>query len=123
MKSKIANRNGSRLIMYLMAGMVSGLKILVSAVQSRPCPPFFSTGCPLRNSPWIECVPRFVPTSGTLQRIPAHEWAESITSRRPPPAARLALGFGHGDSGGGTREGSIVSGRVEGVREGVTAAR
>ena len=28
MKSKIANRNGSRLIMYLMMGMVSGLKIL-----------------------------------------------------------------------------------------------
>jgi len=25
--------------MYLMAGMASGLKILVSAVQSRPCPP------------------------------------------------------------------------------------
>ena len=31
MKSKIANTNGSRLIMYLMAGMVSGLKILCTA--------------------------------------------------------------------------------------------
>ncbi len=39
MKPKIANKNESRLIMYLMVGMVSGLKILVSAVQSRPCPP------------------------------------------------------------------------------------
>src|SRR5215831_16859826 len=50
-----------------------GLKILVSAVQSRPCPPCFSVGCPPRNSPSAEFVPRFVPTSGTLQRIPAHE--------------------------------------------------
>src|SRR3990172_7854624 len=45
------------------------LKILVSAVQSRPCPPFFSTGCPPRNSSRIE----FVPNSGTLQRIPARD--------------------------------------------------
>jgi len=72
MKSKIANRKGSRLIMYLMMGMVSGLKILVSAVQSRPCPPLFSTSCPLQNSPWIEFVPRFVPNSSTLGIIPAY---------------------------------------------------
>src|SRR5882724_5539034 len=57
-----------------------GLKILVSAVQSRPCPPFFSAGCPLRNSPSIEFVPRFVPNSGTLQRIRGH--FESVTTGR-----------------------------------------
>ena len=34
MKSKGANENESRRIIYLMAGMASGLKILVSAVQS-----------------------------------------------------------------------------------------
>jgi len=39
MKSKVANESGSRQIMYLMVGMGSGLKILVSAVQSRPFPP------------------------------------------------------------------------------------
>ncbi len=72
MKSKIANRNGSRLIMYLMAGMVSGLKILVSAVQSRPCPPLLSTSCPPVNFPRSKFVPRFVPNSGTLGSIPAH---------------------------------------------------
>src|SRR5215470_6456682 len=33
----------------------------------------FSASCPLRNSPAVEVVPRFVPNSGTLQRIPAHE--------------------------------------------------
>ena len=38
MKSKGANDNGSRRIMSLREGMWSGLKILVSAVQSRPCP-------------------------------------------------------------------------------------
>ena len=48
--SKIVNDNGTRQIMYLSEGMESGLKILVSAVQSRPCPPW-----------------------GTLQRIPARE--------------------------------------------------
>jgi hypothetical protein len=42
MKSKVANENGSRQIMYLVAGMGPGLRILVSAVQSRPCPPYFS---------------------------------------------------------------------------------
>jgi len=41
MKAKVANDNGSRRIMSLKEGVVSGLKILVSAVQSRPCPPFF----------------------------------------------------------------------------------
>jgi hypothetical protein len=37
--SKAANDNGSRRIMYLMEGMGSGLKILVSAVRSRPQQP------------------------------------------------------------------------------------
>ena len=38
MMSKAPNDNGSRQIMYLREGMGSGLKILVSAVQSPPCP-------------------------------------------------------------------------------------
>ena len=49
------------------------LKILVSAVQSRPCPPFFSTGCPPPDFLQSKFVPKFVPNSSTLQRIPAHE--------------------------------------------------
>ena len=48
------------------------LKILVSAVQSRPCPPCVSTSCPPRKSLRIEFVPGFVPISGTLWSIPAH---------------------------------------------------
>ena len=53
------------------------LKILVSAVQSRPCPPFFSTSCPSETFRRSEFVPRCVPTSGTLWSIPAHEQAEN----------------------------------------------
>ena len=51
--------------------MGPGLKILVSAVQSRPCPPLLSGSCPSVNSSRIAIVPRFVPNSGTLQRITA----------------------------------------------------
>jgi hypothetical protein len=50
-----------------------GLKILVSAVQSRPSPPFISHSCPSENFSQAEFVTRFVTNSGTLQRIPAHE--------------------------------------------------
>ena len=39
MKSKIASDNGSRQIMSLREGMGSGLKILASAVRSRPQQP------------------------------------------------------------------------------------
>ena len=53
--------------------MPAGLKILVSAVQSRPSPPFNSNSCPPENFSRNDFVPRFVPNSGTLQRIPAHE--------------------------------------------------
>jgi len=73
MAPKVPNDSKSRGIMYLKEEMGLGLKILVSAVQSRPCPPLFPASCRRRNSPSIEFVPRFVPTSGTLQRIPAHE--------------------------------------------------
>ena len=45
----------------------------MSAVQSRPSPPFFLTICQPENFPRTDFVPRFVPNSGTLQRIPAHE--------------------------------------------------
>src|SRR5215470_7820872 len=71
MKSKGANDNGSRRIISLREGIRSGLKILVSAVQSRPCPPSFPARCLLRNPPSVEFVPRFVPNSGTLQRTNA----------------------------------------------------
>ncbi len=40
--SKAANDNGSRRIMSLREGRRSALKIVVSAVQSRPSPAFFS---------------------------------------------------------------------------------
>jgi hypothetical protein len=70
--SKVANDNGSRRIMSLGEGMGSGLKILVSAVQSRPCPPLFSSTCPSRIIPRSDFVTGFVTNSGTLQRIPAH---------------------------------------------------
>ena len=73
MKPKVANENGSRRIMSLREGREWGLKILVSAVQSRPCPPFLSTSCPSVNSLRSEFVPRFVPNSGTLGITPAHE--------------------------------------------------
>jgi hypothetical protein len=53
--------------------MEAGLKILVSAVQSRPSPPFFSAICLSGNFSRTDFVPRFVPNSGTLQCIPVHE--------------------------------------------------
>ncbi len=71
MKSKGANENESRRIMCLMVGMASGLKILVSAVQSRPCPPLFSSTCPPPIFPRREFVTGFVTNSGTLQSIRA----------------------------------------------------
>ena len=49
MMLKVANDNGLRRIMYLSEGMEAGLKILVSAVQSRPCPPLFSNTWPSVN--------------------------------------------------------------------------
>jgi hypothetical protein len=87
--------------MYLMEGMELGLKILVSAVQSRPCPPFFFNKLPgistrlragspilglltrnlllplalgmlLENACAQSCA-QVVPYLGSLQRIPAHE--------------------------------------------------
>ncbi len=57
--------------------MEAGLKILVSAVQSRPCPPFFFK-CPSENFSRAEFVPRFVPNSRTLWSIPAHEGAKDV---------------------------------------------
>ena len=64
-----------------------GLKILVSAVQSRPSPPFFSAICPSENFSRTDFVPRFVPSSGTFQRIPAHE----ALSEGPRRARRKSL--------------------------------
>jgi hypothetical protein len=40
MEYKGTHHNGSQQIMSLWEGMGLGLKILVSAIQSRPCPPF-----------------------------------------------------------------------------------
>src|SRR5712692_10250386 len=90
MKSKGANENESRRIMCLMVGMASGLKILVSAVQSRPCPPLFSNTCPSVDFLRSEFVTRFVTNAGTLQRIPAHERVEvrvHALQRLPSPRA------------------------------------
>jgi hypothetical protein len=53
--------------------MGEGLKILVSAVQSRPSPPFISHSSPSRNFRCSEFVTKFVTNSGTLQRLPAHK--------------------------------------------------
>src|SRR6266852_8022927 len=53
-------------------GKRMGLKILVSAVQSRPCPPLFSGTCPSRIFLRRDFVTRFVTNSGTLWTIPAH---------------------------------------------------
>jgi len=71
--------------MCLMVGMASGLKILVSAVQSRPCPPLFSASCPSPIFLRGEFVTRFVTNSGTLRNIPAHIRAvdeENIQARK-----------------------------------------
>jgi len=73
MEYKGTHHNGSQQIMSLWEGMGLGLKILVSAVQSRPCPPLFSSSCPSVNFLPTEFVTRFVTNSGTLQHIPAHE--------------------------------------------------
>jgi hypothetical protein len=45
---------------------------MLSAVQSRPCPPLSSPGCPSENLSSVEFVPRFVPNLGTVGIIPAH---------------------------------------------------
>ena len=86
MKPKVANESGSRQIMYLMVGVGCGLKILVSAVQSRPCPPLFSTSCPFPNSR----ASAFVPNSGTLRRIPAHSGRRGAEFS-PPKFSELRL--------------------------------
>jgi hypothetical protein len=75
MSRKASDHNGYQRITRLTWGVQAGLKILVSAVQSRPSPPFFSATCSSENFSPTEFVPRFVPNSGTLQRIPAHEGA------------------------------------------------
>ncbi len=50
----------------------TGLKILVSAVQSRPCPPFLSGSCLASNFfPSLDCD-QSVTISGSLQLTRAH---------------------------------------------------
>ena len=66
-----------------------GLKILVSAVQSRPSPPFISKSCPSEIFRRDEFVTKFVTNSGTLQRIPAHEDVIGETSRVELRSLRL----------------------------------
>jgi hypothetical protein len=77
-----ADHNGHPQIIRPSRGMRAGLKILVSAVQSRPSPPFFSAAYPSENFSRSEFVPRFVPDSGTLPRIPAHQDRVRRESRR-----------------------------------------
>jgi hypothetical protein len=84
-------------------GPCNRLKILVSAVQSRPCPPFFSTGCSPVNLLRNAFVPSCVPRTGTLQRIPAD--GSGPDSRDPfnpdPTGARFPDPFLCSSSGDG----------------------
>jgi hypothetical protein len=70
--SKLTDHNGYEQIIRRAGGMQAGLKILVSAVQSRPSPPFFSATCPTENFSQSVCA-QIVPNSGALQRIPTHD--------------------------------------------------
>ena len=54
---KATDYNGNRQVIRPSPAMEAGLKILVSAVQSRPSPPFFSKSCP----PWNFSRTDFVP--------------------------------------------------------------
>ncbi len=76
MMSKVANDNGSRRIMYLSQGMEAGLKILVSAFQSRPCPPLFPGSCASLIFPRREFVTRshFITLSGRILWLAALNW-------------------------------------------------
>ena len=100
----------------------AGLKILVSAVQSRPSPPFISNSSPPRNFSCSEFVTKFVTNSGTLQPIPAHEpvfgetprverrsLRSSIRWARNRRAVSLFFAAHHGDrtiAGRGHRDGT-----------------
>ncbi len=64
--------NGYRLITRPNLKGRAGLKILVSAVQSRPSPPFLSATSPPGIFARPEFVTGFVPNSGALQPIRAH---------------------------------------------------
>jgi hypothetical protein len=79
-----------------------GLKILVSAVQSRPSPPFISHTSPSRNVCCSEFVTEFVTNSGTLQRIPAHEVVSEYVG-----LAQVASGSNEPCSRGRSREVTI----------------
>ena len=68
---KAVDRNGYQQISRPRRGMWAGLKILVSAVQSRPSPPFISNSCPPENFPESEFVPKLCLTrahSSAFQR-------------------------------------------------------
>src|SRR4029450_11289889 len=66
------------------------LKILVSAVQSRSCPPFLSGSCTPPKSSRASERAHFVPIASSLSRILAHliRIDQSITS---PPSARIQV--------------------------------
>ena len=71
------------------------LKILESAVQSRPCPPFFSAGCPLEILPELNLCSDLCPTqvqSGTFQRTSNHEIPGAI--QYPPNNSFWSDSFG-----------------------------
>src|SRR2546428_11823560 len=102
MMSKVANDNGSRRIMYLSQGMEAGLKILVSAVQSRPCPPLFSASCPSPIFRRREFVTRFLTNSGTLQGTPAHFTDPGRPIDRSPRQNSIRGRAGRGQAGART---------------------
>jgi len=53
---KVTDHNGYEQIIRPSREMEAGLKILVSAVQSRPSPPFFSAAYPSENFSRSECA-------------------------------------------------------------------
>src|SRR6266851_6907258 len=86
-----------------------GLKILVSAVQSRPSPPFISNSCPSRNFLRSEFVPKLCLTpahssalwrtrddftSAEIRLLPDRQWLNSWVFRGAPhdEASRVAVG-------------------------------
>jgi hypothetical protein len=71
---KAAGHNGWQQITPASREMGAGLKILVSAVQSRPSPPFISNSCPSANFLSTEVVPKLCLT-------PAHSSAFQRTTR------------------------------------------
>jgi len=90
---KAADHNGYQQITRPSREMEAGLKILVSAVQSRPSPPFISDSCPSGILLRDEFVPRFVPNSGAFQRIREHSRRQDQIDGLVRPRPRMPHAF------------------------------